>query len=105
MGRLKASGFHCPKCNRWGPDKVYGKGRIEAWFKVEGKLYRYCQTCTDATYAELEVRLGKEGKKVKTAHVPNPPQVIISTDASDYVELKLEAPTAENVPKDLIARQ
>lgn len=91
MGKIKAEGFYCPSCDQWGPKaKLYGKGKIACWFKVGGKLYRYCQHCTDKTYAELEVELGKEGKQVKTIRIAQPPQVIICTDRSDYTELKLE---------------
>lgn len=87
MGKLVATGFHCPKCDGWGkPAPAYGKGKIECWFKVSGRVYRYCQTCTDQTFYELNVRLGAEGKQPKTLQIDMPPQIIVLTDPSDYVE-------------------
>ncbi len=105
MGKLMPKGFHCPSCNLWGPQaKLYGKARIACWFKVGGKLYRYCQTCTDKSYAELEVALGKEGKTVKTIRIAQPPQVIVCADMSDYTELKLDTLKPGETVEDVAAK-
>lgn len=86
MGKLTAKGFHCPKCNGWGPNKVYGVGKIQLWFLVNGKHWRYCQDCSNETYAELEIKLAQEGKTIKTRQIDVPPAVVILTDPSDYVD-------------------
>lgn len=71
-------------------------GKIQLWFMVDGRHWRYCQTCSDKTYAELEIRLGAEGKTVKTRQIDVPPAVVILTDPSDYVE-------AEKLGIDLVS--
>lgn len=105
MGKIRAEGFYCPKCEGWGPSKVYGKGKIQLWFMVNGKHWRYCQECSDKTYAELEIRLGSEGKVIKTRQIDVPPAVVVLTDPSDYVDTeKLGIETVSEISESDKAR-
>jgi hypothetical protein len=91
MGKLKIKhlDYVCDECGH-----NFRKLRIGIVFRVDGVDKRVCKECATPMYIRLRDKLIKEGKDLKTG-VPKDTRdktLIVLTDPSDYVSIKLVKP-------------